>query len=112
MTANPERGEVALDLDGEEFVLCAELGRVAAWTAETGIQSLFDLHLRLSTADPKVLFAGARALCISANAEKIGGVMRFAHFPKLQQALTKALLHGLEAPEGNADAPPGAKTPQ
>lgn len=110
MTANPERGEVALDLDGQEFVLCAELGRVAAWTNEIGIQNLLELQARIALADPKVLFVGARALCVSPNGKDIVRALHFRHFAKVQTALGQALLHGLEQP-GNGEALAMGATP-
>lgn len=96
MPLNKERGEVALDLDGKVFVLCAEMARVAAWTNEVEITSLIELQQRLAQGDPKVVEAGVRNLCISPNADRLAATFLFRHQGPAIKALAEALTHGLE----------------
>ena len=99
---NEVRGEVELILNGEQFVLCAEMARVAAFCREIGVQNLAVLNQRLQDQDPIAIEAGVRSLCITDNVDQLRDHFFFGDFGKANVAICKALGHGLD--QGKDDA--------
>lgn len=76
MPANPERGEVDLVVGGEKGVLCAEMARLAVFSAAVGTKSLRDVFERLQGVEPAAMYAAIDAFLIEGDAREIKAAIR------------------------------------
>ena len=56
MLANPARGEVALEVNGAKIILCAEIGRLAAYSDRLGNPPLRGIFERLNGSEIAALY--------------------------------------------------------
>ena len=56
MLANPARGEVALEVNGAKLILCAEIGRLAAYSDKLGNPPLRGIFDRLNGSEIAALY--------------------------------------------------------
>lgn len=99
---NPERGEVEFKIKDKQYVICAEMARVAAWMSAVEITELFELQQRLATADISVVWNGLKFLCISGDVDVLENDLHFTDWPAVVPKLAEALNHGFQ--EGNQEA--------
>lgn len=104
MPANPARGEVAVTINGEEFVLAGTFARLAAYQGAMGVQGLPALLTSLAAMDPRAIYEGIRALAVSGNLKRLEAATFHEGMRDAQTALLKAVM-GPEAPdEGNGQS--------
>lgn len=101
---NGARGEVLLSIEGEEVVLAATMGGLAAVSTQLGCKSVHDLFTRLSGAEVAAATAAIPALTIKGDPEKVLAKLKLKHFPMIAEAFAKALAHHFEDDEGNDPA--------
>ncbi|RMF11092.1 MAG: hypothetical protein D6773_00340 [Alphaproteobacteria bacterium] len=113
--ANPERGEVRLELSSGTLTLVPELGRVAAWTHDVGIHDIALLFQRLTGEklpedmggallrgpDPFVVMKGLEHLGRENNAAEIAAAMKPAEVFAAGAALVECLVAGQDEAEGD-----------
>ena len=107
---NRERGEVALEVGGQTFVLCAHMENVVELMDVLEAQTLNDLEERLQSVkdghvDPRPVLRAAQCLCISENADGIGQALRIADLGPAATAIWQAVTHGLTAADDEATDP-------
>lgn len=76
MAANPERGEVPIEIDGEKGVLCAEMARLAVFSASIGTKSLREVFERLQGVEPAAMYAAIDAFLIEGDAKALKSAIR------------------------------------
>lgn len=92
MAANPERGEVAIEIGGEKGVLCAEMSRLAVLSGQLGSKSLRDLFERIHGVEPFAMYAAIDALLIEGDPKGLKSEIRTpADLATVSAAVIKSL---------------------
>lgn len=100
MKANPERGEVDIEIGGEKGVICAEMARLAVLSGQLGTKSLRDLFERLQGVEPFAMYAAIDALLIHGDAKGLKSEIRSpADLAVVSAAVIKSLGAFLEEGE-------------
>lgn len=92
MLANPERGEVLLEIGGKKVILCAEIKRLAAFSARINNPPLRGLFERLHGSEVEALLHFVDAFTIDGDAEAIKARMKtLADIAAVTEAAIKVL---------------------
>lgn len=87
---NPQRGEVAIDIDGKPRTLCLTLGALAEIETALGCESLKDLSIRLKTVSAKDLIRLLAALLRGGGEHELA--VRITELNVNPQSALKAIL--------------------
>ena len=74
--ANPERGEVALEINGRKCIICAEMSRLASLSATLGTKSLTEIFLRVQGVEPFTMMVALDTLIVEGSAREMREVVR------------------------------------
>ncbi len=108
-TANPQRGEIVLSIDGEDFILCARMDRLASLMEALGVRDINDVRdlifpgfkahdteqTEADIFDLINVHMCVRLLCISDNANKVHQTLRDCHLLKAGEAVINCLFSGV-----------------
>lgn len=103
--ANPARGEVALTIDGENYVLAGTYGNMARLQGAVGVTGLRPLLTMLIQLDARALYEGVRCLAIEGDVKKLDTAVFHPTVAETQQAIVAAIQGPPDPDLGNA---PGA----
>ncbi len=101
---NEARGEARLVIEGEELVIAAEMGRLAALSSRLQCKSLNDLFVRLSDVEVAATVAGIELLTIKGDALAAINKLQLKHFGDCKSAFLGVLTHHFEDDAGNGGA--------
>jgi hypothetical protein len=105
MTANPLRGEVDLELEGEKFVLRRSFGGLARFQQALGLEGLPALLRCVVTRDARAMLYGPSCLAVSGDTRKLEDM---DPSPEALERVAKALEMVIIGPTEKNDE--GAKT--
>ena len=108
LEVNGARGEVLLDIGGEEIVIAATMNGLSVVSTRLECKSLQDLFLRLSGTELAATQVAISALAVRGDPTKALAKLKLKHFPAIAEAFSKALSHHFDDDDvGNGEAVKG-----
>lgn len=105
LEVNGARGEVLINVGGEEVVIAATIGGLSILSTRLECKSLHDLYLRLSGAEIAATSLAVTALAVRGNAGEAVSKMKLKHLPAIAEGIAEALKHHFDDDdEGNGEA--------
>ncbi|KAB2762764.1 hypothetical protein F9K98_13305 [Brucella anthropi] len=105
LEVNGARGEVLINVGGEEVVIAATIGGLSVLSTRLECKSLHDLYLRLSGAEIAATSLAVTALAVRGDAGKAVSKMKLKHLPAIAEGIAEALKHHFDDDdEGNGEA--------
>lgn len=104
LDVNGARGEVLLNIGGEELVIAATMEGLSILSTRLECKSLQDLFVRLSGTEVAATRAAIPALTVRGDSAAALSKLKLKHFIAVSEAFSKALAHHFEDDEGNVEA--------